>query len=77
MDRTERLYRIDQLLNERRCVPMETLIEDLGTSRATVKRDLEYLKDRFNVPIIWDRTLRGYRYDRAMPCASRYNLPGL
>jgi len=38
VDRTERFYRIDQLLNSRRAVPMKTLIEELGMSRATVKR---------------------------------------
>jgi predicted DNA-binding transcriptional regulator YafY len=77
MDRTERFYKIDRLLNERRSVPMDTLIEALGTSKATVKRDLEYLKDRLHAPIIWDRALRGYRYDASAPRASAYTLPGL
>ena len=77
MDRTERFYKIDQLLNERRCVPMDTLIEALGISQATVKRDLKYLKDRLHAPIVWDRALRGYRYDASDPRASAYRLPGL
>jgi predicted DNA-binding transcriptional regulator YafY len=77
MDRTERFYKIDQLLNERRCVPMDTLIAALGTSKATVKRDLEYLKDRLHAPIIWDRALRGYRFDASDPRSSSYKLPGL
>ena len=77
MDRTERFYKIDRLLTERRCVPMHALIEALGISRATVKRDLEYLKDRLHAPIVWDRTLRGYRYDVSDPRAADYKLPGL
>jgi len=77
MDRTERFYKIDRLLTARRGVSMDTLIEALGTSRATVKRDLEYLKDRLHAPIVWDRTLRGYRYDAADPRAAGYKLPGL
>jgi predicted DNA-binding transcriptional regulator YafY len=77
VDRTERFYKIDQLLNDRRSVSMETLIEELGTSRATIKRDIEYMRDRLNAPIIWDRTLRGYCFDRSLPNASRYSLPGL
>ena len=77
MDRTERFYKIDRLLNERRCVPMDALIEALGTSKATVKRDLEYLKDRLHAPIVWDRALRGYRYETSDPRASGYKLPGL
>ena len=56
---------------------METLIEELGVSRATVKRDLEYMRDRLNAPIAWDRSLRGYRFDRSLPGAEKYNLPGL
>jgi len=77
MNRTERFYKIDQLLNDRRSVPMVTLIEELGVSQATIKRDLEYMKDRLNAPITWDRSLRGYRFESSMPNASKYSLPGL
>jgi predicted DNA-binding transcriptional regulator YafY len=56
---------------------MGVLIEELGISRATVKRDIEYMRDRLNAPIIWDRSLRGYRFDRSMPGAEKYSLPGL
>ena len=77
MDRTERFYKIDRLLSERRCVSIDSLIETLGTSKATVKRDLEYLRDRLHAPIVWDRALRGYRYDASDPRASAYKLPGL
>lgn len=62
MDRTERFYRIDHLLNERRSVPIEVFLHELEVSRATFKRDLEYLRDRLNAPIVlWDRASRGYR----------------
>ena len=77
MDRTERFYKIDQLLNDRQSVSMETLKEQLGVSLATVKRDLEYMKDRLNAPVTWDRSLGGYRFDQTLPNASRYSLPGL
>ena len=30
---------------------MGTLIEELGVSQATIKRDLDYMKDRLNAPI--------------------------
>ena len=77
MDRTERLYKIDQLLNERRAVAMHILEEELSISKSTVKRDLEYMRDRLNAPIIWDRVLRGYVFDHSQPGAQRYALPGL
>ncbi len=77
MDRTERFYKIDHILASRRAAPMALLVEELGVSLATVKRDLEYLRDRLNAPIVWDRSLRGYRYAEAHPGAPRYALPGL
>ena len=77
MDRTERFYKIDQLLHDRRTVPMATLIEELGVSKATVKRDLEYMRDRLNAPITWDRSQRGYTFDPSQPGAEKYALPGL
>ena len=55
MDRTERFYKIDQLLGEQRVVPFDVLEEKLGVSRATVKRDLEYMRNRLNAPIVWSR----------------------
>ena len=55
MDRTERLYRIDRMLNDRKVVPVHEFLKELEVSLATFKRDLEYLRDRLNAPVIWDR----------------------
>lgn len=77
MDRTERFYRIDQLLNDRRSVALNTFVDDLGVSRATVKRDLEYMRERLHAPIVWDRSLRGYLFGKPDPSAPKYELPGL
>ncbi len=77
MDRTARLYKIDQLLHERRVVPTAVFLEQLGISPATLKRDLEYMKDRLNAPIGWDRALRGYRFVADAAASKPYNLPGL
>lgn len=78
MNLTERLYKIDLLLNERRCVPFAELQAALEVSRATLKRDLAHLKERLNAPILFDRTLGGYRFDRATrPVGDQYALPGL
>ncbi|MDD5250459.1 MAG: WYL domain-containing protein [Rhodocyclaceae bacterium] len=77
MDRTERFYKIDQLLGERRIVPFAVLAEKLGVSRATIKRDLEYLRNRLNAPIVWDREQGGYRFAVPERGAGQYELPGL
>jgi predicted DNA-binding transcriptional regulator YafY len=77
MDRTERFYRIDQLLHERRFASFVQLQEELGVSRATLTRDLQYLRERLNAPIIFDREAGGYRFETPDHHAPRYELPGL
>ncbi|MDJ0833442.1 MAG: YafY family protein [Gammaproteobacteria bacterium] len=77
MDRTERFYIIDQLLNGSRSVSRAQFLEALEISAATFKRDLEYLRDRLGAPIVWDRELRGYRYQQDAEHAQNYQLPGL
>ena len=76
MDRTERLYRIDQLLHEHIVVGRPRLLKELGVSLATFKRDLEYMRERLNAPIEWDRDAGGYRFASA-GVGPRYALPGL
>ncbi|MFL6563895.1 MAG: helix-turn-helix transcriptional regulator [Burkholderiales bacterium] len=48
----------------------------LGVSAATVKRDIEYMRSRFNAPIEYDREANGYRFGQPRP-GPRYELPGL
>ncbi|MFP4610948.1 MAG: HTH domain-containing protein, partial [Thiohalophilus sp.] len=53
MDRTERFYKIDKLLRtSRRGVPAQRFLDELAVSRATFHRDIDYLRDRFNAPIL-------------------------
>ncbi|NJD06684.1 MAG: hypothetical protein FIA97_09340 [Methylococcaceae bacterium] len=79
MDRTERFYRIEQLLQEGRCVPVETFLAELEISIATFKRDLEYLRECFHAPIVWDRARRGYRFEQNGTSTTPlpHELPGL
>jgi len=76
MDRTERFYKIDQLLQPGRPVAFARLQDALGVSKATLKRDLEYMRSRLNAPIEWDREARGYRFVERKH-GPRYELPGL
>jgi predicted DNA-binding transcriptional regulator YafY len=77
MERTERFYRIQQLLHDRHVVPLTVFLETLEVSRATVKRDLEYLRNRMNAPIAWDPEARGYRFAAPDSGGGQYELPGL
>lgn len=77
MNRTERLYKMDQLLRSQRVVPIAEFMAVLEVSRATFKRDIEYLRDRLHAPVVWDRDAGGYRFVEAAKNAPRYELPGL
>ena len=76
MSPLERYYKIDQLLKDRKVVSFALFKEKLGMSRASVKRDLEYMRSRFNAPIEYDRASNGYRFGRPRS-GPRYELPGL
>jgi predicted DNA-binding transcriptional regulator YafY len=76
MDRTERFYTIDRMLRERECVPFAAMMERLEISRATLKRDLEYMRSRLHAPILYDRERGGYLLAPGSD-AARYQLPGL
>jgi predicted DNA-binding transcriptional regulator YafY len=76
MDRLERFYKIDLLLKERQVVSFALFEEKLGMSRASVKRDLEYMRSRFHAPIEYDRKSNGYRFVEPSS-GPRYELPGL
>jgi predicted DNA-binding transcriptional regulator YafY len=77
MDRTERFYKIHRMLESGSAVKLATLLRELGVSRATFKRDLEYMRDRLHAPIEWDRAVGGYRFVQPAAGAPRYELPGL
>ena len=76
MDRTERFYKIDNLLHVNAVVPITRFLRELEVSRATFKRDIEYMRDRLNAPIEWDRGDGGYRYTSGVT-GQQQSLPGL
>jgi predicted DNA-binding transcriptional regulator YafY len=79
MNRLERFYKIDHLLQELKIVPRDRFLAELEISLATFKRDLEYMRDRFNAPVIYDSELRGYCYESQSKnkIGSKFSLPGL
>ncbi len=74
MDRTERFYRIRRRLIEKGSLTRREIEDDLEISHATFKRDIEYLRDRLNVPIVWSRERQAYVLD---PQAGLAELPGV
>ncbi len=77
MDRTERFYKIQALLRQRGAVTMRQFCDALEVSRATVCRDLEYLRDRLGVPVYWDAPQRAYRMQGIDGQGGEHELPGV
>ena len=77
MNRTERLYKIQSLLCSKSVVPVGVFLKSLEISRATFRRDLDYLRDRLGAPILWDRDAGGYRLEAAANQEPTASLPGL
>lgn len=79
MNPIERIYKIQHLLQEKTVVPLQDFLDDMEISLATFKRDLERLRDRFGAPVIYDRQLNGYRYERDLKTNKTpgHELPGL
>lgn len=76
MSLAERIYKIEQLLNRGRPISLRTLCDHLEVSRATIQRDFQFLRDRYHSPVVYDRTLGGYRRGDAAD-ATLHQLPGL
>ena len=75
MDRYERINALHRTLKAaRRPVTVARLQEELGCSRATVYRDLAFLRDGLMAPVVGDGEA-GFRYDASE--SDRFELPGL
>lgn len=75
MNPAERIYRLHALLKKsRHPISLQHLQEQLLASRATAKRDIQYMRDFMDAPIVYDRETNGYRYDPESP---EFELPGL
>ena len=60
MNQLDRLYQLERLLRSRRSLGRDALLHELEISRATLKRYLELLRERMNVPVVYDRYSNSY-----------------
>ena len=77
MNKTERIFKIEQLIAARKVVSFDAMLGELEVSRATLKRDLEYLRSRMKTPITYDRETNGYHFGRNRGESERVEFPGL
>ncbi|WP_225971617.1 helix-turn-helix transcriptional regulator [Polynucleobacter paneuropaeus] len=64
------------MIQARHCVSLDEFLSELEISKATFKRDLEYLRSRMNASIVYDRFKGGYCFDSAV-IGEKIELPGL
>jgi len=76
MSDMERLHRIKYMIQQRKCVPIEDFLDELEISKATFKRDLDYLRDRLKASITYDRYLGGYKFENPDEI-NKIEMPGL
>ena len=75
MDRYERINALHRILKAARYpVTVPRLQDELGCSRATVYRDLAFLRDGLMAPVVGDGEA-GFKYDASE--SDRFELPGL
>lgn len=77
MERTERFYKMLGMIRRKGYVTQAECLERFEVNTSTFKRDLEYLRDRMNVPVAYDRERRGYRFDPEALAKGIAELPGL
>lgn len=71
---TNRIYQLHRLLRGGGGRSLQQLVDDFEVSKATIKRDLELMRDQLGAPILYDRNTNRYRYDESRPA---FELPGL
>ena len=76
MSQTERVLRIKQMLQVKKIIPREEFLGELEVSLATLKRDLEFLRSRFQVNIEWSRERGGYHCEDLRSEDGKRKIPG-
>jgi predicted DNA-binding transcriptional regulator YafY len=76
MGRTERLFRLANLLRDRKRLRFDEMLERLDVSPATLKRDLKYLREQLGTPVEYDAFERSYQVADSTQ-RPRYEMPGV
>lgn len=64
MSQTERIIYIDKKLSKKEALKLTDISIKFEISTRQVKRDLEYMRDRFRAPIIYDHRNHYYKYEK-------------
>jgi len=62
MSQTERIFFIDRCMRDRGGVTVSQISQTFEVCARQAKRDIEYMRDRLNAPIVWSNPCRRYEY---------------
>ena len=65
MSQTERILFIDRKLRSQGSFTISQVCKEFEISSRQVKRDIEYMRDRFEAPIEWDFKEKSYHYSKS------------
>jgi predicted DNA-binding transcriptional regulator YafY len=77
MKKADRIYKLHNLLQNRRFVTRKELQSTLEVARATLTRDIEFLRSQMNAPVVYDPDMGGYFLDKKSSINGMHELPGL
>lgn len=63
MSQTERILYLDRKIRLDGRVTVAQAAEKFQVSTRQIKRDIEYLRDRFDAPLVYDNGIKAYRYE--------------
>lgn len=64
MSAFERIVGIDRVIRESGGITVPWAADRFSVSTRQIKRDIEYLRDRLDAPIVWDQRQRQYLYEQ-------------
>lgn len=73
----ERITKIVRFIRRKKSASMAFLKAELEVSEASIKRDIEFLRERLDCPIEWNRSQRGYVIRDDLAQGGRFELPGI
>ena len=77
MRKADRIYKLENLLKNRHFITRKELEAVLDVSRATLTRDIEFLRSQLNAPLVFDQALMAYRLENGKESGSTHELPGM
>lgn len=63
MSQTERILYLDRMMRANGKVTVQQAADEYEVSTRQIKRDIEYMRERFDAPVVYNRAIHGYRYE--------------